>query len=116
MSEPELYCVAAYEFEDEAHLARGHLESEGIECFVLGGDSAGFGGLTADATFQVVVNVGDHERAKQVIESAAGDEDETPIPAWTCACGEQVDEGFAICWSCGGDWPGGTSESSPSDD
>lgn len=26
---------------------------------------------------------------------------EVLIPAWHCACGAEVDDGFSICWSCG---------------
>ena len=31
-------------------------------------------------------------------------------PAWTCRCGEEIDEGFGVCWQCGT-----TYESGPED-
>ena len=109
-TEEQLYVVAAFEFEDEAHVARGHLEAQGIESFIVGSDNTGFGGLTAEATYQLVVKEPVHEQAKKIMEEAESNEDDVSITAWTCECGEQVDEGFAICWSCGANWPGGTDD------
>ena len=108
MHPEELVIVQAFEFEDEAHLARSVLDAEGIDSKVLGSETAGFGSLTNDASFQLVVRNDLYERAKQILEQAAQqqEEEEEAIPAWKCECGAEVDEGFAICWSCGKPWPG----------
>ncbi len=110
MSEDALFVIAAFEFEDEAHVAKGHLDAEGIEAFILGSDNSGFGGLSADATYQVVVKQNDQERAQQILEESESDEGDVAVPAWNCEGGEDVDEGFAICWSCGSHWPGANDE------
>ena len=41
----------------------------------------------------------DVKHAKRMVDEILA-EDEDPIPAWTCECGESVDEGFFVCWSC----------------
>lgn len=106
MSEMEYVIIRAYEFEDEAHLDRSVLDGAGIESRVLGSETAGFGTLSNDAAFQLIVARDDLDRAVEILKQAAAEETELQVPAWTCACGEDVDEGFAVCWSCGSAWPG----------
>ncbi len=106
MSEMEYVIIRAYEFEDEAHVDRSVLDGAGIESRVLGSETAGFGSLSNDAAFQLIVAREDYERAVEVLEQAASEVSELEVPAWTCECGEEVDEGFAVCWSCGAAWPG----------
>ena len=107
MHPEELVIVQAYEFEDEAHLARSVLDAEGIESKVLGSETAGFGSLTNEASFQLVVRKDLYERAKQVLDHAAQqqEEEEEAIPAWKCECGEEVeifsDEMQVECSNCG---------------
>ena len=105
MNAEELVIVGAYELEDEAYVAKTVLDGEGIESSVLGSESSGFGALSNDAAFQLVVKRSEYEKARAALEHAESNADELAIPAWTCQCGEEVDEGFAVCWSCGADWP-----------
>lgn len=47
-----------------------------------------------------VMEDGDEDRAREIIEAvtAAGEEG----PGWTCpGCGEQLDPVFTQCWNCG---------------
>ena len=96
--------LAAFEFEHEAVMLKNALNDHGIPAWVSGGDGVNtFGaGLTAAGLVGVDVNIRqiDLEAAKVIMQELEALEDED-IPAWTCQCGEQVDEGFAICWSCG---------------
>ena len=110
MQPEELVIVQVYEFEDEAHLARSVLDADGIDSKVLGSETAGFGGLSNDAAFQLVVRKDLFQRAKELLENTESDDESEAVPAWKCKCGEQVDEGFAICWACGCDWTGPTDD------
>ena len=105
MNPEELVIAQVYEFEDEAHLARSVLDAGGVDAKVLGSETAGFGGLSNDAAFQLVVRRDLFEKARELLENIESDDTEETVPAWTCHCGEEVDEGFAICWACGADWP-----------
>lgn len=101
--------LAAFEYEYEAMLLRTRLNENGIKAWVTGGDGVNtFGaGLTAAGLVGVDVNVRqiDHELAKKVLSDfKSGDDVIAPITPWTCSCGEQVDEGFAVCWSCGNEF------------
>ena len=54
----------------EANLAKGLLESEGIQCSVLGEYLQGaIGELPANGLIRVVVSDADYERASSVLES-----------------------------------------------
>ena len=106
MNEQEFVVAAVFEFEDEAHIGKSVLDAAGIEARVLGSETAGFGSLTNDAAFQLVVQRPQYEKAREALATAASDAESIDIPAWTCRCGEEVDEGFALCWSCGAEWPG----------
>jgi hypothetical protein len=49
-----------------------------------------------------VINDLDLDRARQLIDSAIGDE--SPQAAWKCRkCGEENEGQFAACWNCGAD-------------
>lgn len=100
--------LAAFEYEYKAILVRNALNERGIPAWVTGGDGVNtFGaGLTAAGLVGVDVNVRqiDYETAKAVLDKLETDADVVSVPAWICKCGEEVDEGFAVCWSCGSDY------------
>lgn len=86
------------------------LEDNGIVGHVAGDNvDTAFGGAlpgpAGDEDYRVLIRASDLAAARRIVAELPGDSDES-IPAWTCACGETVDEGFAVCWSCGADWPG----------
>ena len=99
---------AAFEMEYEAVLIRNALEENGIEAWITGGDGVNmFGaGLTAAGLVAVDVRIRkkDLAAAKTLMSQIEKDLHALPTPSWKCKCGEEVDEGFAICWSCGADF------------
>jgi len=48
----------------------------------------------------LIVTRSNFEKAKALLAELQEAQNET-CPAWTCSCGEEVDEGFFACWSCG---------------
>ena len=80
-----------------AHSMRIMLEASGIDARVHGDFSVEIG--TGDVIF-VVVRESDLVISKRVITEVPAAA-ETLVPEWTCKCGQTVDEGFQICWSCG---------------
>ena len=99
---------AAFEMEYEALLLRTALEENGIEAWVTGGDGVNmFGaGLTTSGLVGVDVRIRkkDLAAARELKARIKKELHALPTPSWTCKCGESVDEGFAICWSCGADF------------
>ena len=101
MSENNLVRVATFESEGEAQMAQTVLQDNNINSSLNGGDTSAFG-LNIDGPdgLEVIVQQVDHDRAKQLLDEMEAQEFEE-IPAWNCKCGEGVDEGFGMCWSCG---------------
>jgi hypothetical protein len=60
----------------------------------------GIGELSA---IRLVVTHSNLEKAKALLADLHVAQEET-CPAWTCGCGEEVDEGFFACWSCGNEY------------
>ncbi len=52
---------------------------------------------------EVIVASSNYEKAKTLLAGLEAEQGET-CPAWTCQCGEEVDEGFFACWSCGAEY------------
>ncbi len=110
--ELDLLRLLVCETEIEAQVSKGFLEENGIKVMVRGLDSGGsvFGGAVDDPEIELFVSPDDFEKAGELIEELMAQEDE-PVPAWTCKCGEDVDEGFAVCWNCEADYqPSGESD------
>ena len=108
-NDKNLVRLAAFEFEYEAILLRNALNDRGIPAWVTGGDGVNtFGaGLTSAGLVGVDINIRqiDLADAKIVLaEFKSGQDEETVIAEWKCGCGESVDAGFAVCWSCGADY------------
>ena len=64
----------------------------------------GFGELPADARqIDIWVPKEHAERARELIEAhhELSDPEREPEAAWTCACGEENEPSFQLCWKCG---------------
>lgn len=97
----DLIRIATFDSEPEAKILQIALVDRGIKA-TISGDTTAFGAIPGGATgVNVFVRRLEVEEAKTVIEEM---ENETPLPEWECKCGETVDEGYAICWSCGSEF------------
>lgn len=52
---------------------------------------------------EIIVANSNLEKARALL-AELDDAQSEPCPAWTCQCGEEVDEGFFACWACGGEY------------
>ncbi len=108
MASSEFEEIASLNDETEAAHIRGVLQEQGVDAFVeassvnttLSYIGSALGGV------RVFVRSTDVEKAGEIIK-ALEDETETPGDAWFCGkCQEEVDGGFSVCWSCGGERAG----------
>ncbi len=100
----DLISIAAFDSEPEAKILQIALIDRGIKA-VISGDVTAFGGLAGGATsVQVFVRRIEADEARKILEQMPL-ESKQLLPAWNCKCGAEVDEGFAICWSCGAEFP-----------
>ena len=106
MNQEDLLRVAGFPSEPEAQIAQAMLAEHGINASIDNGESALGFDLVDMEEIDLIVMRQDFDRAKELIDEmqAVEGEEEAPIPAWTCKCGEEVDEGFFVCWSCGADY------------
>ena len=105
-----LLTLATFTEAIDAHLFRNELALHGINSAVTNENSTAIFGATvagqsAAFTVDVMIMETDAERGLEVKKqwNASPDEknaNKTEIPEWTCSCGETVDAGFAVCWSC----------------
>ena len=81
--------------------AKNIVEADGIRTMLKNEYASGAMGELSpfDAWMELwVVDDGDYETAKAVLDSALAS---TPQPAWICThCGEENDASFELCWSC----------------
>ena len=106
MEEKPMVRLLVVESDVEANFYKGALLENGIKAMVKGMDGSAFGAaLDGPDEIEVYVYADDVEKSKVIIIELV-DEDGDEIPAWTCQCGEDVDEGFGVCWSCGADYDG----------
>ncbi len=105
-NDKDLKILAKFKTEQEAHLLRGELNANGVPAIVSGDGGVGFVGLSSPGFQAIHLNVRqiDYQRAKELMEAFNNQEPRELVPSWKCNCGEQVDEGFYICWSCGKDY------------
>jgi hypothetical protein len=90
-----LVLLEQFEHPLAAHSCRILLEANGIPS-VVDGDSK----IEGFELTRLYVHRKNKELAIRVVKEVPA-ASEVMIPAWICSCGEEVDEGFAICWSCG---------------
>lgn len=97
MSKEKFAKLAKFDSAIPAHSMRILLEANGIEAQVQGDFVAEIAGTDS---ILVIVREADLEIAKRVIVEVPA-ASEVLVPEWTCDCGETVDKGFQVCWSCG---------------
>jgi hypothetical protein len=101
MSDSEFVRVAVLDSETEMLNVKTVLEDNKIETRVSGLEPSALGiSLDGADAIELFVRKVDYETARELIDTLEEEEEEV-IPAWTCECGEEVDEGFFVCWSCG---------------
>ena len=100
-------CIFRCDDITEAEMLKHAIEAEGIDITVDGAAlNTTFGAISGPmiSAVKLIVRREDAAEALELIEEikeswAAPDQD-----AWYCeACHEEIDGGFQICWSCGGD-------------
>ena len=93
--------LRSFATEFEAHEARNVLVANGIKAFVENASSVTALSYIGPAIggVKLMVEESDLARATQILD----DDSPTRTAAWTCGeCYSEVDEGFDICWNCGG--------------
>lgn len=95
----DLVRIAVFLYEHQAILFRTKLNEHGIPAWVTSEGVTAFGAGMLDV--EVSIHKANVEEAKKIL--AKMNLEEEAIPAWTCKCGADVDEGFGVCWSCGAD-------------
>ena len=91
----------------DAHLLKGLLEGANIEAEVRGEFLYGVRGevpITEDTCPSVwIVDDSDYDQAMELVSTFR--EGAPPIPekagVWYCSCGEENENQFTECWSCG---------------
>lgn len=105
MEESEIVRLTIVETEVDANYIKNALGEQGIQVMMSGSEASAFGvSLDGADDVELFVKAEDLEKGKALVEELLNDEDEELVPAWTCQCGEEVDEGFGICWSCGAEY------------
>lgn len=105
----KLVRLATFENAGEAHCLRIALEEQGIQATVANEGAMSnigatlFGPISA-IFIEVMVLESDTEQAL-LVKNGLVMADEEAIPEWTCKCGETVDAGFGVCWSCSKPYP-----------
>lgn len=99
-----MFRLMELESDVEANFIKGLLADHDIQAIVTGLDGSALGAaLDGPDVIEVFVKSADLEKAQELVDALEEEENEA-VPAWTCECGEEVDEGFYICWSCGAEY------------
>ena len=106
MEESDMVRLTAVESDVDANYIKNALAEENIQVVLAGHEASALGmGLDGPDQIELFVKKDELDKATKFVEELM-DDDAEPIPAWTCKCGEEVDEGFGICWSCGAEFEG----------
>ena len=97
----DLVRIAMFDSEPEAKILQITLIDRGIKATVSG-DVSAFGATGGGIGVRVFVRRIEVDEAKKIMSELA---EEIPVAEWECKCGETVDEGYAMCWSCGAEHP-----------
>lgn len=100
--------IAVFNSEVVALDAQAYLLDHSIEARLGGMEGSALGvSLEGGDLIKISVPIDKIEEAVRLLEElTASESEESVVPAWTChQCGEEVDEGFAICWNCGAEYP-----------
>jgi len=104
MPSEEFVTIAKFSDAQEASMVRARLESEGISGLVTGGEINNtlwhLGPTIAGVELKVASEQA--EQAAELLESFRETKPSASHEDWTCPkCGEHVEAGFDVCWSCG---------------
>lgn len=107
----KLVVLATFSNAPEAHCLRAALEANGIRSSVSNEGSttllgSSWFGPTSAFWVEVLVFASDVEQASSIKHKMDPQIKEESIPEWKCSCGETVDAGFEVCWSCSALYPG----------
>lgn len=103
----ELVTIATFMSNAEAGPVCAKLESVGIRTYLQGGATADILSHVGTALGGVKLQVAadDLQRAIECLELTNDDQDAAVQDPWDChQCGETVDAGFEVCWSCGAEF------------
>ena len=103
MRDDDLVAVGEFENEITAQAAIGLLTENGIVAQMDDGGGTFDLGIGELSAIRLIVTRSNFEKAQALLADLEVAQEET-CPAWTCGCGEEVDEGFFACWSCGGEY------------
>lgn len=114
LTNEKLFVLATFDNHIDARLLQNELATHGIPSRTANETSAPVLGLTIagqSSAFWIEVLVLESMAEKSL--KIKGDwldnknDQKLVIPEWVCGCGETVDAGFAICWSCNADYKNG---------
>ena len=104
MGGDDLLRLAEYKTQSEAQFVLGALRDNGVDAKLSGEEHSALGiDLDGPDAIEIIVTRDEYDKAKAIIDDLETAVEE-PVPAWTCKCGEDVDEGFDACWSCGAEY------------
>ena len=100
MRDDDLVAVGEFDNEITAQAAITLLTENDIPAQMDDGGGTFDLGIGELSAIRLIVTRSNLEKAKALLAELQVAQEET-CPAWTCTCGEEVDEGFFACWSCG---------------
>ncbi len=103
MRDEDLVAVGEFDNEIAAQAAISLLSENNIVAQMDDEGGAFDLGIGELGAIRLIVVRSNLERAKALLADLQVAQAET-CPAWTCRCGEEVDEGFFACWSCGDEY------------
>lgn len=112
----KLAILTKFENPLQAETVRIGLIEQGVKAFIENSESTRAMHYVGTALGGVKVLVPQSEltRAKEVLEAMLNEAGVEYSAPWICgACGEEVDAGFEVCWSCGGERGENSSPSAP---
>lgn len=106
MHDDDLVTAGQFANDIEAQQAINLLAEHGIVA-QMNEDGGAFDlGVGELAGIEIIVVQSNLKKAQELLVELEQTQSQT-CPAWTCDCGEEVDEGFFACWSCGGEFAPG---------
>ena len=105
----DLVTLARFTSSTSAHSLRILIEAHGIRVSVTNEESTSNLGTSmfgshSPVGIEVSVFRRDLKEARTIMNEVPA-ASELLVPEWTCSdCGETVDQGFSVCWSCGGEF------------
>ncbi len=103
MQDDDLVAAAEFSNDVEAQQAINLLAEHGIVAQMNDEGGAFDLGIGELAGIEIIVAETNLEKAQHLLAELNDAQTQT-CPAWKCQCGEDVDEGFFACWSCGAEY------------